>query len=81
MTPFLYRCPVRGLRVQGWFADSPSDTGREVFAEPVSAEVFEGVTCLACGQLHLVNPRTGKLAGESADGPPRSAKRVPSSVL
>jgi hypothetical protein len=80
MTPFLYRCPVRGLRVQGWFADSPSETSREVFGEPVSAEVFEGVTCLACGQLHLVNPRTGKLAGESDDRRAHATDPVPSTV-
>ena len=25
---------------------------------------FEAITCIACEQLHLVNPETGKVAGE-----------------
>jgi hypothetical protein len=26
-------------------------------------DVYEGVTCLACRQVHMVNPRTGKVLG------------------
>ena len=25
---------------------------------------FEAITCTACGEVHLVNPKTGKLLGE-----------------
>ncbi len=28
-----------------------------------SGETFEGVTCLACRQVRMVNPRTGKVLG------------------
>ena len=26
-------------------------------------ETYEGVSCLACGQVHMVNPKTGKVLG------------------
>jgi len=52
---FLFRCPTTGLRVQGWVAeDVPEDNG----------DTYEGIACLACRATHLVNPRTGKVAGE-----------------
>ena len=50
MGAFLYRYPVTGPRVQGWVADDGSDDNN----------ASESVTCLACGRLHLVNPKTGK---------------------
>jgi len=53
MPAFLYRCPNTGLNVQCWVADDP--TGE-------NTERFEAVTCLACSRLHLVNPKTGKVA-------------------
>jgi hypothetical protein len=30
-------------------------------------DVFVGVTCLACGSVHFVNPKTGKTAGEAGE--------------
>jgi hypothetical protein len=54
MLTFIYRCPVTGLKVQGWFGDGPpADEG----------EVYEAVTCLACTRTHLVNPKTGRVLG------------------
>jgi hypothetical protein len=53
MAPFLSRCPATGLQVQGWAADGDLENG----------EVYEAVTCLACGRQHLVNPKTGKVLG------------------
>jgi hypothetical protein len=58
MPAFLYRCPIVGMKVQGWRADDPSET---------NTERFQSVTCLACAQVHLVNPRTGKVLGEDND--------------
>jgi hypothetical protein len=59
MTPFIYRCPNTGLRVQGL---APGEN------EPKKVEdSFISITCLACGGLHLVNPKTGKMAGESGE--------------
>jgi hypothetical protein len=52
MAPFLFRCPNTGLHVQGWVADDGSD-------EP--GETYETVNCQACRQMHLVNPRTGRV--------------------
>jgi len=65
MPAFLYRCPFTGINVQGWVADDPtaSDDNRH-----------ELVTCLACRQLHLVNPKTGKvIAPRLTNRPPRLA--------
>ena len=58
MATILYRCPNMGLQVQGWFADDGSETG---------GETYQTVTCMACRQLHLVNPKTGKTLGVDED--------------
>ncbi len=55
MAPFLYRCPSTGQKMQGWVADNPSD-GKD-------ATYYEEMACIACGRLHLVNPKTGKVLG------------------
>jgi hypothetical protein len=54
MAACVFLCPHTGQRVQGWFADDASENG---------GETYEGVTCLACKQLHMVNPQTGKVLG------------------
>jgi hypothetical protein len=51
----LFRCPNTGLSVQGWFADDGSENG--------SNGTYEMVSCLACAQMHFVNPKTGKTLG------------------
>ncbi len=56
MPPFLYRCPTTGLLVQGLTPNDEESEGAD--------DAFEGVKCLACGAVHFVNPKTGKLAGE-----------------
>jgi hypothetical protein len=53
MPTFVYRCPNTGLNVQGFSAE-------EV---PADDESFETLTCLACRQVHLVNPTTGRVLG------------------
>jgi hypothetical protein len=59
MPPFLYRCPNTGFNVQGFASDEDESEG--------AGDVFVGVTCLACGFLHLVNPKTGKTPGEDGE--------------
>ena len=56
MAPFLYRCPATGMNVQAWSADEVDDE-----------ETYVTMTCLACRQLHLVNPATGKTMGFGDD--------------
>jgi hypothetical protein len=51
MPPFLYRCPNTGDNVQA--ADEPDDDDL----------TYVQVTCLACAQAHLVNPKTRKVLG------------------
>jgi hypothetical protein len=48
MATRVFLCPNTGDRVQDWFADNGSDS-----------EIYEAVTCLACRQVHMVNPKTG----------------------
>ena len=54
MAPFIYRCPVTGMNVQGFAADDATEG---------EAETYESIVCLACTRLHLVNPRTGRVIG------------------
>jgi hypothetical protein len=53
MPPFLYRCPNTGYRGQGFVAEDVSE----------DPERYEVVTCIACQQVHLVNPTTSKVLG------------------
>ena len=62
MAAFLYQCPNMALSVQGWVADDPTEG---------EAETYEAVTCTACTQVHLVNPKTGKVLGLTKIRPPR----------
>jgi hypothetical protein len=55
MPTFLYRCPTTRQIVQGFTT------------EEVGGETYESITCLACRQLHFVNPTTGKVLGEDDD--------------
>jgi hypothetical protein len=54
MAGFIYRCPTTTMTVQGWIADDGSSNG----------ESYTTVTCLACQQVHLVNPTTGRVVGD-----------------
>ena len=50
--PFLFRCPVTGLNVQGLTTDeTETSAGRK--------DQREMVRCLACGGVHLVDPSRG----------------------
>ncbi len=53
-TTFLYRCPITGYKVQGFIADNPAEK---------NGHVYEAVTCVVCKRIHLVDPKTGKVAG------------------
>jgi hypothetical protein len=54
MATCVFLCPQTGQRVQGWFADDGSENGGDTYA---------GVNCLACKQVHMVNPKTRKVLG------------------
>jgi hypothetical protein len=57
MRTFLYRCPATGFNVQGLGADQ-TDAPNE--------NVYEAMTCSFCRGVHLVNPKTGRVAGANA---------------
>jgi hypothetical protein len=50
MIPFTYRCPRTGQQMHGWAADDLHE-----------GETYEPVTCTACGRVHLVNLKSGKV--------------------
>ena len=55
MVTVLYRCPNTGFRVQGYPAEE----------ESVDRDGHLPVTCLACKFVHLVNPKTGEVLGQT----------------
>lgn len=55
MATVLFRCPNTGLQIQGSIAEDPI-----CFDD----KNYETVSCSACQQIHLVNPKTGKVIGE-----------------
>jgi hypothetical protein len=59
MPPFIFRCPNTGFHVQGLAPNDEESEGVD--------DVFVGVTCLACGSVHFINPKTGKAAGERSE--------------
>ena len=55
MTTFVYRCPNTALKMQRFSDDESPDGG--------SGGYYITFTCNACGQIHLVNPKTGRVFG------------------
>jgi hypothetical protein len=53
MRNVIYRCPTIGFNVQGSAEISDGES-----------LTYVGQRCPACGSLHLVNPRNGKLLAE-----------------
>jgi hypothetical protein len=56
MVAIRYRCPTTGKRIQIELEDDP---------DPESEPGHEAVPCLACGDIHLIDPKTGKVLSES----------------
>jgi hypothetical protein len=57
MATFLFRCPNKNLLVQAWTADDLSGDDAAFFP----------VECVACRQMHYVNPTTGRVLGSTDD--------------
>jgi hypothetical protein len=58
MASFVFRCPSRNVRVQGWSAEDPSEDDDATFAP---------VECTAHRHVHYVNPATGRVLGSMDD--------------
>jgi hypothetical protein len=54
MPAILFRCPTTGSHVQGWIVEDVTDANEYT---------YETVTCPACQQAHLINPKTGRVLG------------------
>ena len=56
MPSFMYRCPSTGMNAEVWYEidDDPSES---------ADGYFETAVCRACGEAHLIDPKTGKVAG------------------
>jgi hypothetical protein len=48
----VFTCPKTGLQVQAWLAALPCDG---------AGETYQSVKCIACGGVHLVHPKNGKV--------------------
>jgi hypothetical protein len=59
MPAFLYRCPKTGMTAQGFTADEPSDS---------NPDIYEPIKCVACAEVHLINPRTRKVTTSGVKG-------------
>jgi len=57
MMPITFKYPNTGFNVQG-IADP------EIPAPPL----YQAILCTACQRTHLVDPRTGLVAGQKRDG-------------
>jgi hypothetical protein len=57
MATFAFRCPNKKVRVQGWTAEDTSDDDA----------AYASVQCVACRQMHYVNPATGRVLGSADD--------------
>lgn len=55
MLPFLYRCPVTGLNVQGLGIDK-THTGDDPGINSGMDSGMRTVMCLACRRIHIVKP-------------------------
>jgi hypothetical protein len=52
----VFRCPHAGMNVQ---ADLPKQESNE-------DELYEAITCPACGRLHFISRRDGRILGQAA---------------
>ncbi len=54
MPALIYRCPLTGTNLQIWYEidDDPAES---------ADGLFESIPCKACGQTHLVDPKTAKV--------------------
>jgi hypothetical protein len=57
MPTFLFKCPSTGYRVQGFVAEEDN----------VQEGTFVPVNCPVCAQVHLVDPKTARVAGADDD--------------
>jgi hypothetical protein len=55
MAHFVIRCPRTGSNVEVWVSESSRSVS--------NTDEYEGVTCLACMQVHFVHKINGKLLG------------------
>jgi len=63
MSAFLYVCPHTGQQVQGWSS-----------AEAAAPGAVEAVRCLACGRMHLIDPKQDSISKPAgrAGSPPQA---------
>ena len=59
MPDVVIRCPRTGSNVQVWVSEGTSVP---------NTDEYEGVTCLACMQVHFVHKISGKLLGQQVAG-------------
>ncbi len=66
MTAFIYPCPVTGYQVQGL---APK------YLPEANTDAYESAACTACGGVHLIDPKTGKVLGFDTGPAPAGGRR------
>jgi hypothetical protein len=56
----LFKCPGTGMNVQHWLDEAAGEK---------AGSAYKSVDCPACTLVHFVHWKTGKLLGESVEGP------------
>jgi hypothetical protein len=56
MPAILFHCLTTGLYANGWIADDPSKYDEKTYLPMI---------CPACGNVHHINPKTGKSVREN----------------
>jgi hypothetical protein len=57
MASVVFRCPNTLKKTQGWTVDDPSD----------DSDAYVPQQCIACRQIHYVNPKSGQVLGDAED--------------
>ena len=59
------RIPWRSVATKKWMKADDTPTTHGVSRD--CKDIFEGVICLACGGVHLVNTKTGNVLGAAEE--------------
>ncbi len=57
----IFTCPISKMNVQHRWDDDDDDE------DGAPNDGFEGITCLACGQVHFIDKKSGKPLGAKSE--------------
>ena len=63
MLTFVYKCPATAFNVQGHVRRADYEE------QAAKGNDYQSLTCAVCGGAHLVDPKTGNVAGAERKSP------------